>query len=218
MTSTNGTAPPTHGRWRRARRRLAEAPAIVPAMGVAVAYTSVMTYARVGFGRELDAGLLLGTLTVGAVAGLIITVALSMRRRGTPSRMRWVDVSEAIDDGRLRAAADADSWRFLLLRRREVHDQLGGPWAVLVAAVLLVGTIALGVLGGPPYAWTLPAVVAAMVAGMAVVRRRRVAEIDVLLQPLLDQDRAPDAPAAAGASDADSGSASATGPGRRPPT
>ena len=216
----NGTARPPLGRLRRARRRLADAPAIVPTLGIAVAYTTVMTYARVGFGRKLDVGLLLGTLTVGVVVGLSITVVLSMRRRGTPSRMRWVDVSEAIDDGRLRAAADADSWRFLLLRRREVHDQLGGPWAVLVAAVLLVGTIALGVLGGPPYAWTLPAVVAAMVAGMAVVRRRRVAQIDALLQPLLDQDRAPEAPAAPGASDAGSGSASAsaTGPGRRPPT
>ncbi|WP_414172298.1 hypothetical protein [Clavibacter tessellarius] len=103
--------------------------------------------------------------------------------------MRWVDVSEAIDDGRLPADADADSWRWLLLRRREVHDQLGGPWAVLVAAVALVGTVAVGALGGPPLAWTLPAVVAVAVAIMAAVRRRRVERIDALPQPLLDARR-----------------------------
>jgi hypothetical protein len=102
--------------------------------------------------------------------------------------MRWVDVSEAIDDGHLPVDADADSWRFLLLRRREVHDQLGGPWAVLVAAVLLVGTIALGVLGGPPFAWTLPAAIAVAVVGMAAVRRRRLERIDALLQPLLAEE------------------------------
>ncbi|WP_259338630.1 hypothetical protein, partial [Clavibacter phaseoli] len=211
-----GPASPPHGRLRRARRRLADAPAIVPAMGIALAYAGIMTYTRVAFGREAIAGLLLGTLTVGAFAGLIIALVLSRRRRGAPSRMRWVDVSEAIDDGRLPADADADSWRWLLLRRRELHDQLGGPWAVLVAAVLLVGTGAVGVLGGPPFAWTLPAVMAVAAAVMAVVRRRRVAQIDALLQPLLDQDRAPDAPTDAGAGDAGPGPTAE--PGRRPPT
>ncbi|WP_435092288.1 hypothetical protein [Clavibacter michiganensis] len=165
----------------------------MPALGVAVAYAGIMIYSRAAFGHEVSIDRILATLTAGVLGGIVLTLVLRRRRRGGPPLLRWVAVSEAIDDGRLPADAeeDADSWRFLLLRRREVHDQLGGPWAVLVAAVLLVGTIALGVLGGPPYAWTLPAVVAAMVAGMAVVRRRRVAEIDVLLQPLLDQDRAP---------------------------
>ncbi|WP_394337547.1 hypothetical protein, partial [Clavibacter michiganensis] len=186
--TVDDTAPPPTTWWRRLRRRLADAPAIVPGMGIALAYAAVMTYTRVGFGRELEVGLLLGTLTVGAVAGLIITVGFSLRRRGTPSRLRWVDVSEAIDDGHLPADADADSWRFLLLRRREVHDQLGGPWAVLVAAVLLIGTIALGVPGGPPYAWSLPAAIAVAVAGMATVRRRRLERIDALLQPLLAEE------------------------------
>ncbi|RIJ50351.1 hypothetical protein DZF99_16395, partial [Clavibacter phaseoli] len=193
-----GTAPPPHGRLRRARRRLADAPAIVPAMGIALAYAAITIYSRVALGNEVDADRILATLTVGAFAGVVLTFVLSRRRRGAPSRMRWVAVSEAIDDGRLPADADADSWRWLLLRRRELHDQLGGPWAVLVAAVLLVGTVAVGVLGGPPFAWTLPAVMAVAAAVMAVVRRRRVAQIDALLQPLLDQDRAPDAPTDAG--------------------
>ncbi|MFT2705874.1 hypothetical protein [Clavibacter zhangzhiyongii] len=192
-------AAPTHGRLRRARRRLADAPAVVPAMGVAAAYAGVATYLQVVSGREASAGRVLGTLTVGALAGLLLTFVLSRRRRAAPSGMRWVDVSEAIDDGRLPADADADTdadaWRWLLLRRREVHDQLGGPWAVLVATVLLGGTVAVGALGGPPLAWTLPAALAVAVAGLAVVRRRRVARIDALLQPLLDAD-APDAPAA----------------------
>jgi hypothetical protein len=190
-----GPAALTHGRLRRARRRLADAPAVVPAMGVAAAYAGVATYFQVVSGREVSAGRILGTLTVGALAGLILTFVLSRRRRAAPSGMRWVDVSEAIDDGRLPADADADAWRWLLLRRREVHDQLGGPWAVLVAAALLGGTVAVGALGGPPLAWTLPAALAVAVAGLAVVRRRRVARIDALLQPLLDAD-APDAPAA----------------------
>ncbi|MBP2458633.1 hypothetical protein ABID70_001194 [Clavibacter michiganensis] len=189
-----GSAPPPHGRLRRARRKLADAPAIVPAMGVALAYAGMMAYSRVALGHEVGPGRILGTLTAGAAAGLIITFVLSRRRRGAPSRMRWVDVSEAIDDGRLPEGADADSWRWLLLRRREVHDQLGGPWAALIAAALLVGTVAVGVLGGPPLAWTLPAVIAVAVAGLAVVRRRRVAAIDVILQPLLGQDDGPDAP------------------------
>ncbi|MBM7025712.1 hypothetical protein [Clavibacter zhangzhiyongii] len=192
-----GPAAPTHGRLRRARRRLADAPAVVPAMGVAAAYAGVSTYFQVVSGREVSAGRILGTLTVGALAGLLLTFVLSRRRRAAPSGMRWVDVSEAIDDGRLPADADADAdaWRWLLLRRREVHDQLGGPWAVLVAAALLGGAVAVGALGGPPLAWTLPAVLAVAVAGLAVVRPRRVARIDALLQPLLDAD-APDAPAA----------------------
>jgi hypothetical protein len=188
-------AAPTHGRLRRARRRLADAPAVVPAVGVAAAYAGVSTCFQVVSGREVSAGRVLGTLTVGALAGLLLTFVLSRRRRAAPSGMRWVDVSEAIDDGRLPADADADAWRWLLLRRREVHDQLGGPWAVLVAAALLGGTVAVGALGGPPLAWTLPAALAVAVAGLAVVRRRRVARIDALLQPLLDAD-APDAPAA----------------------
>jgi hypothetical protein len=196
-----GTAPPAHGRLRRARRRIAEAPAVVPAMSAAVAYVALRTYWHVALGQEVDAGRLAGALTVGAMGGLVLTLVLSWRRRAAPSRMRWIDVSEAIDDGRLPADAedDADAWRFLLLRRREVHDQLGGPWAVLVAAVLLVGTVALGMLGGPPLAWTLPAVIALAVAGMALVRRRRLERIDALLRPLLDAD-------------------ATTDPGRRPPT
>jgi hypothetical protein len=211
-----GTAPPPHGRLRRARRRLADAPAIVPAMGVALAYGGIMIYSRVALGHEVGPGRILATLTVGALAGVILTIVLARRRRGMPSRMRWVDVSEAIDDGRLPADADADSWRSLLLRRRELHDQLGGPWAVLVAAALLGGTVTVGVLGGPPLAWTLPAVIAVAVAVMAVVRRRRVAQIDTLLQPLLDHDRGPDAPTEASADDADP--TPTAGPGRRPPT
>ncbi|MBM7388065.1 hypothetical protein JOE37_001059 [Clavibacter michiganensis] len=185
-------------------------------MGIALAYAAITIYSRVALGHEVDADRILATLTVGAFAGVVLTFVLSRRRRGAPSRLRWVDVSEAIDDGRLPADADADSWRWLLLRRRELHDQLGGPWAVLVAAVLLVGTVAVGVLGGPPFAWTLPAVMAVAAAVMAVVRRRRVAQIDALLQPLLDQDRAPDAPTDAGAGDAGPGPTAE--PGRRPPT
>ena len=215
-----GSASPPHGRLRRARRELADAPAIVPAMGVALAYAGMTAYSRVALGHEVGPGRILATLTVGALAGVILTVVLSRRRRGAPSRMRWIDVSEAIDDGRLPegADADADSWRSLLLHRRELHDQLGGPWAVLVAAVLLGGTVAVGVLGGPPLAWTLPAVIAVAVACLAVVRRRRVAAIDVILQPLLDGDRAPDAPAEADAGMGDADPSSAAGPGRRPPT
>lgn len=221
-----GTAPPTHGRLRRARRRLADAPAIVPALGVAAAFAAITAYSRVALGHEVSAGRILATLTIGAVAGLVLTAVLSRRRRGAPSRMRWVDVSEAIDDGRLPADADADSWRWLLLRRREVHDQLGGPWAVLLAAVALVGTVVVVALGGPPLAWTLPAVVAVAVAVMAVVRGRRVERIDELLQPLLDAETAdgadPDADAAAGSADdahADpsAGPGTAPGPIRRPP-
>jgi hypothetical protein len=196
-----GTAPPAHGRLRRARRRIADAPAVVPAMSAAVAYVALRTYWHVALGQEVDAGRLAGTLTVGAMGGLVLTLVLSWRRRAAPSRMRWIDVSEAIDDGRLPADADdeADAWRYLLLRHREVHDQLGGPWAMLVAAVLLVGTVTLGMLGGPPLAWTLPAVIAVAVAGMAVIRRRRLERIDALLQPLLHADATAD-------------------PGRRPPT
>ncbi|QIS39455.1 hypothetical protein [Clavibacter capsici] len=193
------TGPREHGRSRRARRRLADGPALVPAMGVALGYVALRTYWHVVLDQEVDAGRLLGTLTVGAVAGLVLAFVLGRRRRSAPSRMRWVDVSEAVDDGRLPPDADADSWRSLLLRRREIHDQLGGPWAVLVAAVLLVVTVAVGALGGSPLAWTLPAVIAVAVVGMAVIRRGRLARIDALLQPLLDAD-------------------TTTGLGRRPPT
>lgn len=207
-----GTAPPTHGRLRRARRRLADAPAIVPALGVAAAYAAITAYSRVALGHEVSAERILATLTVGAVVGLVLTAVLSRRRRGAPSRMRWIDVSEAIDDGRLPADADADSWRWLLLRRREVHDQLGGPWAVLVAAVALVGTVVVGALGGPPLAWTLPAAIAVAVAGMAVVRRRRIERIDELLQPLLDAETAQGVDA-----DPSAGPGTTPGPIRRPP-
>ncbi|WP_228495191.1 hypothetical protein [Clavibacter sp. VKM Ac-2873] len=189
-------------------------------MGIALAYPAMTTYWRVALGQEVGTERILGTLTVGVVVGLILTAVLSIRRRGTRSRMRWVDVSEAIDDGRLPADADADSWRFLLLRRREVHDQLGGPWAMLVAAALLGGTVAVGVLGGPPLAWTLPALIAAAVAGLAVVRRRRVARIDALLQPLLHAETAGglDADAATGSAvDADPDPSPAAGPAGRPP-
>jgi hypothetical protein len=192
--------PSPHGRVWRARR-FADRHPLVPALGVAVAYAGIMIYSRAAFGHEVSVERILATLTVGAFAGIVLTLVLRRRRRGGPPLLRWIDVSEAIDDGRLPADAedDADAWRFLLLRRREVHDQLGGPWAVLVAAVLLVGTVALGVLGGPPLAWTLPAVIALAVAGMALVRRRRLERIDALLQPLLDADATAD-------------------PGRRPPT
>ncbi|WP_254654548.1 hypothetical protein [Clavibacter tessellarius] len=193
-TTVTGPTSSAHDRLRRARRRVADAPAIVPGMGVAVAFAVVMTCSRVAFGREASVERFLATLTVGAFAGLVLTFVIARRRRAAPSRMRWIDVSEAIDDGRLPAGADADSWRWLLLRRREVHDQLGGPWAVLVAAVLLVGTVAVGALGGSPLAWTLPAVIAVAVAGMAAIRRRRLARIDALLQPLLDGDADPSSP------------------------
>ncbi|MFT2691398.1 hypothetical protein [Clavibacter zhangzhiyongii] len=118
--------------------------------------------------------------------------------------MRWVDVSEAIDDGRLPADADADTdadaWRWLLLRRREVHDQLGGPWAVLVATVLLGGTVAVRAPSADrPSRGRCPRRSPSRSPGLAVVRRRRVARIDALLQPLLDADATGD-------------------PGRRPPT
>jgi len=190
-------------------------------MGGAVAYAAIRTYWSVALGQEVSPERVLATLTVGVVVILILTVVLSLRRRGAPSRMRWVDVSEAIDDGRLPADADSDSWRFLLLRRREVHDQLGGPWAALVAAALLGGTVAVGVLGGPPLAWTLPALIAVAVAGLALVRRRRIARIDVLLQPLLHTD-APGRTAAADgarrADDEDPAPSPAAGPTRRPPT
>ncbi|WP_193791075.1 hypothetical protein [Clavibacter michiganensis] len=174
--------------WRA--RRFADRHSVVPALGVAAALAGITTYSHVAFGNDVSADRILATLTVGLLAAGVLTLVLARRRRAAPPLLRWIDVSEAIDAGHLPADADADadSWRFLLLRRREVHDQLGGPWAVLVAAVLLVGTIALGVLGGPPYAWTLPAVVAAMVAGMAAVRRRRLERIDALLQPLLAEE------------------------------
>jgi uncharacterized protein involved in response to NO len=181
--------PSPHGRVWRARR-FADRHPLVPALGVAVAYAGIMIYSRAAFGHEVSVARILGTLTVGALGGIVLTLVLRRRRRGGPPLLRWIDVSEAIDDGRLPADAedDADAWRFLLLRRREVHDQLGGPWAVLVAAVLLVGTVALGMLGGPPLAWTLPAVIAVAVAVMAVIHRRRLERIDALLQPLLDAD------------------------------
>jgi uncharacterized protein involved in response to NO len=192
--------PSPHGLVWRARR-FADRHPLVPALGVAVAYAGIMIYSRAAFGHEVSIERILATLTVGALAGIVLTLVLRRRRRGGPPLLRWIDVSEAIDDGRLPADAedDADAWRFLLLRRREVHDQLGGPWAVLVAAVLLAGTVALGMLGGPPLAWTLPAVIALAVAVMAVVRRRRLERIDALLRPLLDADATADA-------------------GRRPPT
>jgi membrane protease YdiL (CAAX protease family) len=196
----SGSAPSSHGRLRRARRRLADGPAIVPAMSAAAAYAVIMVYSRVALGHEMSVDRILATLAVAVLAGLVLTLVLSRRRhRPAPPVLRWIDVSEAVDDGRLPDDADPDSWRGVLLRRREVHDQLGGPWAVLAAAAILVGTIALGVLGGPPLAWTLPAVAAAAVAGMALVRRDRVARIDALLQPLLDADRAPRADADADA-------------------
>jgi uncharacterized protein involved in response to NO len=182
-----GPTPSPHGRVWRARR-FADRHPLVPALGVAVAYAGIMIYSRAAFGHEVSVARILATLTVGALGGIVLTLVLRRRRRGGPPLLRWVDVSEAIDDGQLPADADADSWRFLLLRRREVHDQLGGPWAVLVAAVLLVGTIALGALGGPPFAWTLPAAIAVAVAGMAAVRRRRLERIDALLQPLLAEE------------------------------
>ena len=101
------------------------------------------------------------------------------------SAPRAVDVSEALDDGELPAVADPAVWTALLLRRREIHDQLGGPVALVVVGLLLAGTVLLAVLGGPPLAWTLPAVLTAIVAGLAVVRRRRVEQVDAILQPLL---------------------------------
>jgi uncharacterized protein involved in response to NO len=181
--------PSPHGRVWRARR-FADRHPLVPALGVAVAYAGIMIYSRAAFGHEVSVARILATLTVGALGGIVLTLVLRRRRRGGPPLIRWIDVSEAIDDGGLPADAedDADAWRFLLLRRREVHDQLGGPWAVLVAAVLLGGTVALGMPGGPPLAWTLPAVIAVAVAVMAVIRRRRLERIDALLQPLLDAD------------------------------
>jgi hypothetical protein len=184
-----GPTPSPHGRVWRARR-FADRHPLVPALGVAVAYAGIMIYSRAAFGHEVSVARILGALTAGALGGIVLTLVLRRRRRGGPPRLRWIDVSEAIDAGQLPADAevDADSWRFLLLRRREVHDQLGGPWAVLVAAVLLVGTIALGVLGGPPFAWTLPAAIAVAVAGMTTVRRRRLERIDALLQPLLAEE------------------------------
>jgi hypothetical protein len=196
---TDPTPSPHGGVWRA--RRFADRHPLAPALGVAVAYAGIMIYSRAAFGHEVGIERILATLTVGALAGIVLTLVLRRRRRGGPPLLRWIDVSEAIDDGRLPADAedDADAWRFLLLRRREVHDQLGGPWAVLVAAVLLAGTVTLGMLGGPPLAWTLPAVIALAVAVMAVVRRRRLERIDALLRPLLDADATAD-------------------PGRRPPT
>jgi hypothetical protein len=185
--------PSLHGRVWRARR-FADRHPLVPALGVAVAYAGIMVYSRAAFGHEVSVDRILGTLTAGALGGIVLTLVLRRRRRGGPPLLRWIDVSEAIDDGRLPADADddADAWRYLLLRRREVHDQLGGPWAVLVATVLLVGTVALGMAGGPPLAWTLPAVTAVAVAVMAVIRRRRLERIDALLQPLLDAEAAAD--------------------------
>ncbi|MBM7411098.1 membrane protease YdiL (CAAX protease family) [Clavibacter michiganensis] len=184
-----GPTNPARGRVWRARRFADRHPA-VPALAAAAAYAGITLYSRAAFGHEASGDRILGTLTVALLAAAVLTLVLARRRRGGRPLLRWIDVSEAIDAGQLPTDAedDADAWRFLLLRRREVHDQLGGPWAVLVAAVLLVGTIALGVLGGPPCAWTLPAVLAAMVAGMAVVRRRRLERIDALLQPLLAEE------------------------------
>ncbi|RIJ48092.1 hypothetical protein DZG00_12880 [Clavibacter lycopersici] len=184
-----GSAPAPRGRVWRARR-FADRHPVVPALGAAAAYAGIMVYSQVALRHEVSAGRILATITVGLLAAGVLTLVLARRRRGGPPLLRWIDVSEAIDDGRLPADAedDADAWRYLLLRRREVHDQLGGPWAVLVVAVALAGTIALAVLGGPPFAWTLPAVVAGMVAGMAAVRRRRLERIDALLQPLLAEE------------------------------
>jgi hypothetical protein len=185
--------PSLHGRVWRARR-FADRHPLVPALGVAVAYAGIMVYSRAAFGHEVSVDRILATLTAGALGGIVLTLVLRRRRRGGPPLLRWIDVSEAVDDGRLPADAedDADAWWYLLLRRREVHDQLGGPWAVLVATALLVGTVALGMAGGPPLAWTLPAVIAVAVAVMAVIRRRRLERIDALLQPLLDAEAASD--------------------------
>jgi hypothetical protein len=186
-----GPTPSTHGRVWRTHRFVDRHP-VVPGLGIAVGYAVIMSYSRVAFGHEVSVDRILASLVVGASGGIVLTFVLLRRRRATSSRFRWIDVSEAIDDGRLPADSedDADAWRYLLLRRREVHDQLGGPWAVLVAAMLLGGTVAVAVLGGPPLAWTLPAVIAVAVAVMAVIRRRRLVRIDALLQPLLDADAA----------------------------
>ncbi len=92
---------------------------------------------------------------------------------------------------------------------------------MLIAAVALGGTVAVGALGGPPLAWTLPAVIAVIVAGMAGTRRRRVAQIDALLQPLLAVDATGGIDAADGAGRADHAEpdpSPAAGPARRPPT
>ena len=172
--------------WWRLRRRLADAPPVLPALGIGIVSALLPTSARLASGQAAPGvDRLLATATVGALVTAVAAVVLARRRRRPAGAVRAVEVSEAVDDGELPAGADPAAWSALLLRRRELHDQLGGPAALLVAGALLAGTLLLAALGGPPFAGTLPAVIASVVAGLAIVRRRRVAEIDVLLQPLL---------------------------------
>jgi hypothetical protein len=177
-------------------RRLADAPG-AQAVVVGASWTGAMVYAHALRGQGgVDMGQALGSLSVGALLTVILAVVLVQRRRRPSRAPRWVEVSEALDDARLPEHADASVWSLVLLRRRELVTTLGSVGALLTGSVILVGGVAVSLVGASPIAWTLPAVVAVLLLVVRVVRDREVARVDAVLQPLLDfpHARGDDAP------------------------
>ncbi|MDQ0742761.1 putative membrane protein [Clavibacter sp. B3I6] len=194
MTSSPEGAPSPvapHGRWRRLRRRWLGGPVALLVLPVVIGYVVVHTLVDLSLGEDaLRPERLITRAVLAAVSGVILGVVLRRIRARADAGPDGLDLTEAVEDGRLPPGADVEAWTGALLRRRASAEAEVAPLLSVLGGALVVGGVVWGVLGGPWYAWALALGLAAVIVALHVMTPRRLARIDALLMPLLDAEDA----------------------------
>ncbi|PPF66342.1 hypothetical protein C5E16_11905 [Clavibacter michiganensis] len=193
---TTPTPAPRVPLFRRIRRAWAEAPALLQVLAVSALYLGFLTALDLGSQTEGASAPAL-RIVIAMAFGVIAIGSRVLRARRRPAEPRWVDLSEAVEDGELPSGADAPTWIAALERRRaEIRQE---AWVVPVGLVLIVGLVLLD--GGrrdPALAaLVLLAVFVTWGTSLLVSRRRRRDGVDALLIPLQERSRRDEASRAA---------------------
>jgi membrane protein implicated in regulation of membrane protease activity len=176
---------------RRTRRWFADGPPVLVAAAAATAFCLLQLGVRITVDqRGASPEALVTVVALGILLTAVLAVVIVRRRRNRPEGPRWVDVSEAVDDGRLPDDADVEWWTGVLLRRRARAATDARPGLLIAAVGILTACTVWAVAGGRPWAWVLPAVLVVVMIVLSTRRRHEVARIDAVLQPLLEAETA----------------------------
>ncbi|ALD13092.1 hypothetical protein [Clavibacter capsici] len=178
-----------HGRWRRLRRGWLAGPVVLLVLPLAIGYVIAHSLLDLSVGNDALRPERLVTRLVFAALGAVVLAVVIRRMRSRPGAgPDGLELTEAVEDGRLPAGADLEAWTGALLRRRATVEAEVARTQLLMGGALVVGGVVWGALGGPWVVWLAVGALSAILVALRAAAPRRLARIDALLMPLLDAE------------------------------